>query len=53
MNSTIEPISYLIKRSDTDNFGEQLKNACKLFRFYSSVILVIVGKKIILYFSLY
>jgi hypothetical protein len=34
MNTTIE---Y--------NFGTQLKYACQLFRFYSSVILVIVGKK--------
>jgi hypothetical protein len=45
MNTTIDPLSYLIKRSDTDNFGDQLRKACQLFRFYSSVILVIVGKK--------
>lgn len=27
------------------NFGQRLKHACQLFRFYSSIMLVIVGKK--------
>ncbi|CAF1314513.1 unnamed protein product [Adineta steineri] len=30
-------------RMNTDQFGLQLKHACLLFRFYSSIILVIVG----------
>jgi hypothetical protein len=48
MNTTIELTSLqnlFIKRSNSDNFGKQLKHVCQLFRFYSSVILVIVGKK--------
>jgi hypothetical protein len=47
MNTTVESIELkynLVKRSTPDNFGIQLRNFCQLFRFYSSVILVIVGK---------
>jgi hypothetical protein len=50
MNTTVESIDlrYRIKRSTPDNFGIQLKYFCQLFRFYSSVILVIIGKYMIL-----
>ncbi|CAM2705018.1 unnamed protein product [Rotaria socialis] len=46
MNTTTETIDfkyYIIKRSAPDNFGLQLRQFCQLFRFYSSIILVIVG----------
>ncbi|CAF0810176.1 unnamed protein product [Rotaria sordida] len=46
MNTTVENIDYkyyIIKRSVPDSFGTQLTHVCRLFRFYSSVILVIVG----------
>ncbi len=49
MNTTRESIDfkkYIVKRSTPDNFGLQLRDFCQLFRFYSSVILVIVGKDI-------
>ncbi|UJR22267.1 hypothetical protein I4U23_025328 [Adineta vaga] len=36
-------ISVSLERSTTDQFGEKLKNVCSIFRFYSSIILVIVG----------
>ncbi len=52
MNMTEESIdfkSYIVKRSTPDDFGLQLKRFCQSFRFYSSVILVIVGKEIIIY----
>ena len=47
MNTTEELIDfkyYIVKRSTPDEFGLRLKNFCQLFRFYSSVILVIVGE---------
>jgi hypothetical protein len=54
MNMTEDSIdfkSYIVKRSTTpDDFGLQLKRFCQSFRFYSSVILVIVGKEIIILF---
>jgi hypothetical protein len=40
--------SLLTKRTNPDHFGEQLKGACQSFRFYSSIILVVVGKEFIL-----
>lgn len=46
MNTTEDYIDfthYIIKRSPRDEFGLQLKKFCQVFRFYSSVILVIVG----------
>ncbi|CAF4399569.1 unnamed protein product, partial [Rotaria sp. Silwood2] len=43
MNTTIEPTKILINNPDTDSFAIQLKHGCQLFRFYSSIILVIVG----------
>jgi hypothetical protein len=47
MNITVESIDlkyYRVKRTTPDNFGIQLRHFCQLFRFYSCVILVIVGK---------
>lgn len=47
MNTTEESIDlkyYRVKRATPDNFGLQLQYFCQLFRFYSSIILVIVGK---------
>jgi hypothetical protein len=47
MNITEESIDfkyYRVKRTTHENFGTQLRHFCQLFRFYSSVILVIVGK---------
>jgi len=49
MDTTRESIDlkkYIVKRSTPDTFGLQLRDFCQLFRFYSSVILVIVGKDI-------
>ncbi|CAF1362491.1 unnamed protein product [Rotaria sordida] len=43
MNTTIESTTVLINIPDTDNFAKQFKHGCQLFRFYSSIILVIVG----------
>jgi len=33
-----------------DNFAEKLTKVCEMFRFYSSIILVIVGKIIVFCF---
>ncbi len=44
--------SLLTQRTNPDNFGTQLKEACQLFRFYSSIILVVVGKEFILFLSI-
>ncbi len=47
MNTTVESIElkyHIVKRSTADNFGIKLRDFCQLFRFYASVILVIVGK---------
>ncbi|CAF2433017.1 unnamed protein product [Rotaria sp. Silwood2] len=46
MNTTTETIDFkynIIKRSAPDNFGSQLRDFCKDFRLYASIILVIVG----------
>lgn len=45
MNTTIESTSLLMNPSNSDNFAIQLRNACQLFRFYSSIILVVVGRE--------
>ena len=48
MNLTRESTSirsYLIKRSTPDDFAIRLRDFSQLFRFYASVILVIVGEK--------
>ncbi|CAF0898508.1 unnamed protein product [Didymodactylos carnosus] len=37
--TTITNYNHIVKIS----FGEQLKNACKLFRFYASIFLIIIG----------
>jgi len=48
MDTTIDPTSLLTKRTNPDHFGKQLKDACISFRFYSSIILVVVGKEFLL-----
>jgi hypothetical protein len=47
MNTTRDSTSIklsMIKRSTSDDFPIRLRDFCQLFRFYASVILVIVGK---------
>ncbi len=48
MDTTIDPASLLTKRTNPDHFGNRLRDACQLFRFYSSIILVVVGKEFLL-----
>ncbi|CAF1324825.1 unnamed protein product [Rotaria sp. Silwood1] len=43
MNTTIEPKNLLNNNPDSDKFATQIKHVCQLFRFYTSIILVIVG----------
>ena len=43
--STINLQHFLSKRAVSEDFGLQLKRFCQSFRFYSSLILVIVGKE--------
>ena len=48
MNTTgasIDLKAFIIKRSTPDDFAVRLRDFCQLFRFYSSVILVVVGKR--------
>ena len=47
MNTTRDSIGLtMTTESGVDPFGQRLKQICQLFRFYSSVILVIVGERL-------
>jgi hypothetical protein len=45
MNATVEYTHQTSSTLTKDDFGERLKHICQVFRFYSSIILVIVGRK--------
>ena len=46
MDVTIIPTSQVIELHNAEHFAKQFQYGCQLFRFYSSIILVIVGKKL-------
>lgn len=43
--TTTTTTSASLDRTNADDFGDKLKYVCLLFRFYSSIILVIVGER--------
>lgn len=44
MNTTTRPTSLSTETQITDDFAHKIRHGCQLFRFYASIILVIVGK---------